>query len=150
VTAASGGGGGSRRSRRALLQSGGVSVNVAIRAAQSVAATLKGSLGYAGPAIVNALSVPFPGFALGLVAGAPSLAPSSTSWATPGAISGVVVGGAAAITLIVLLSVFIPRMRQRHQAPVFGGGFPQQHMQQAPPQQGGGSGVQTGGMVVSF
>jgi hypothetical protein len=154
VTAAQGG----ARRRRALLQSGGVTVNVAIRAAQGVAPSLKNILGYAGPAIGNALAVPFPGFtvSVGLLAAAPPPAPTSTTtWATPGAIAGVVVGGAVAVTLIVLLSVFIPRMRSQAQAQVFGHGYPHQmqQMQQVPPgdfipsQQ---PDVQMGGKVASF
>ena len=68
--------------RRTLLQSGGgVTVNVAIRAAQGIAPSLKNILGYAGPAIGNALAVPFPGFAVGLLAAAPLPAPTSTTWA---------------------------------------------------------------------
>jgi len=144
--------GGSRR--RALLQSG-VNVNVAIRAAQSTAPSLKNILGHAGPAIGNALAVPYPGFAVGLLAIAPSPASPSTAWATPGAIAGVVVGGAAAITLIVLLSVFIPRMRHRQQAQEFSPGYAQQQGS-APgafvpsPQQHEESGLEVGGKVVTF
>jgi len=143
-------------SRRALLQSG-VNVNVAIRAFQSSTVSLQNILANAGPAIVNALSVPFPGFALGLTASVPAPAPSSTAWATPGAIAGVVVGGAAAITLIVLLSIFIPRMQHYQQAQVFGHGFPQmQQQQQVPPgaffssAHQEESGVQVGGKEMSF
>jgi len=125
---------GGARMRRTLLQSGGgVTVNVAIRAAQGIAPSLKNILGYAGPAIGNALAVSFPGFAVGLLAAAPPPAPTSTTWATPGAISGVVIGGAVAVTLIVLLSVFIPRMRSQAQAQMFRQGYPQQMQQQVPP-----------------
>ena len=144
--------------RRALLQSGGVNVNVAIVAANSNVAALNRLLRNAGPVIVTALAAGFPGLTLYV---APPPAPPSTSWATPGAIAGVVVGGAVAITLIVLLSVFIPRIQHYRQAQVFGQGFPQQvqMQQQVPPgaftssaQQGAQAGVQTqtGGKVVSF
>jgi hypothetical protein len=67
-----------------------------------------------------------------------------------------VVGGAAAITLIVLLSVFIPRMQHYQQAQVFGHGFPQMQQQQVPPgaffssAHQEESGVQVGGKEMSF
>ena len=81
------------------------------------------------------------------VAGVPAPAPPSTSWATPGAIAGVAVAGAVAVTLIVLLSVFLPRMRRSSQGQVFGQGFPQQH-QHVPFH--AASGVQTSGNMVTF
>jgi hypothetical protein len=68
----------------------------------------------------------------------------------------VVIGGAVAVTLIVLLSVFIPRMRSQAQAQVFGQGYPQQMQQQVPPgaffssAHQEESGVQVGGKEMSF
>jgi hypothetical protein len=135
--------------RTDAVANSGPAVNVAV---------LANVLRNAGPVIVNGLSASYPGFSLYV---APPPAPPSTSWATPGAIAGVVVGGAAAISLIVLLSVFIPRMQHYQQAQVFGQGFQphaQQQQQQVPPgafyssphQEEGGLGMQMGGKVVSF
>jgi hypothetical protein len=141
--------------RRTLLQSSGaVNVNVALVALNMNVTLLNKFLPPAGAVVVNALAPLFPGFSL-YNAPVAAPAPSSTAWATPGAIAGVVVGGAAAITLIVLLSVFIPRMQHYQQAQVFGHGFPQQQ-QQVPPgaffssAHQEESGVQVGGKEMSF
>ena len=127
VTAVSGGN--RRRGRRVLLQSG-VNIVVAIQALNNNLAALKNLLANAGPAIVNALAPAFTDLSVLMV---PAPAPPTTSWATPGAIAGVVVAGAVALSLIVLLSVFIPRMQSRRGAPVFGPGFAPGQPQQVPP-----------------
>jgi hypothetical protein len=147
-------------SRRALLQGspGATQVVVACTGPAVNVAVLTNVLRNAGPVIANGLSALYPGLSLYV---APPPAPPSASWATPGAIAGVVIGGAVAISLIVLLSVFIPRMQYYQQAQVFGQGFQphaQQQQQQVPPgafyssphQEEGGAGVQMGGKVVSF
>jgi hypothetical protein len=127
-------------SRRRMLQSGGVvNVNVAVVAVNMNVEMLTNLLAGSGLVFVNALAPLFPGFSLYVP---PLAATSSTSWATPGNIAGVVIGGVVVITFIVLLSVFIPRIQHYRywQAPIFGHGFPlhtqqQQQQQQQGPQQ---------------
>ena len=142
-----------------------VNVAVAIVAVNLNLGPLDGLLASAGPAIINALAPLYPGISLCAAPTSPTSptpptpAPSSTSWATPGNISGVVIGGVVAIVLIVLLSVLIPHMQHYRQAQVFGQGFQSQQPQQLPPgafytssaaPQQMEAGVQMGGKVVSF
>jgi len=138
-----------------------VNVAVAIVAVNLNLGPINGLLASAGPAIINALAPIYPGISLCAAPTSPTSptpAPSSTAWATPGNISGVVIGGVVAIVLIVLLSVLIPRMQHYRQQQVFGQGFPSQPQQLPPdafytssaaPQQME-AGVQMGGKVVSF
>jgi hypothetical protein len=147
--------------RRTLLAGSGAVIDYSVQAPNTDPAALQAAL--ASPAAQTAVNtqmnaVGFKGMAVSAPAvvdqtptAAPTAAPTSirlgaagpvttAAWATPGAIAGVAIGGAVVITLIVLLSILIPRMQHaRTQAT-----FHQQVLQPVFPSQtsigGGGSG----------